>query len=112
MHTYYKLEGKKVVPCKMEECFTPDEDRRVAMTHIGKVDISTVFLGINHAFDDRVPMLFETMIFQFGGKHDEYCERYSTWQDAEEGHKRAVKMVREAKESRLQKFLQYIVKRI
>jgi len=97
MHTYYKLEGKKAVACKMEECFAElDENRRVAKDTIGDVDISTVFLGINHGFTERVPILFETMVF--GGEHNEYCQRYATWQEAEEGHKRTVKMVQGNKE--------------
>jgi hypothetical protein len=31
----------------------------------------------------------------FGGEHNEYQERYSTWEEAEEGHKRAVAMIGE-----------------
>lgn len=34
---------------------------------------------------------FETMIF--GGEHDQYQERYSTWDEAEAGHKRAIELV-------------------
>ena len=46
--------------------------------------VSTVFLGLDHAFDGGTPLLFETMIF--GGEHDEYQERYATWDEAEAGH--------------------------
>ncbi len=34
------------------------------------------------------PVLFETMIF--GGPEHGYQERYTSWTEAEEGHKRAV----------------------
>ena len=89
-HHSYKLEGRKIVACTVEEC--RDMGHRVALTKIGPVEISTVFLAINHGFSsDSVPLVFETMIF--GGKFSGYCERYSTWQDAEEGHKRAKAMV-------------------
>lgn len=55
--------------------------------------VSTVFLGIDHNFNprstgNREPILFETMIF--GGKHDLYQRRYSTWQEAEIGHKKSI----------------------
>jgi len=67
--------------------------------HIGKddiegVSISTVFLGFDHSFGGGEPLLFETMIF--GGKHDEYQERYSTREEAIKGHKKAVKLVKKA----------------
>ena len=56
-----------------------------------KCNVSTVFLGINHAFDDGPPILFETMIF--GGRFDEYQERYFTWDEAIAGHEKALRMI-------------------
>ena len=51
--------------------------------------ISTVFLGINHSWDDRgPPILWETMIF--GGSHDEDQYRYSSREAALAGHDKAV----------------------
>lgn len=56
------------------------------------VNISTVFVGIDHRFDvGGPPLLFETMVF--GGEYDQYTERYSTWDEAEEGHKEIVRRV-------------------
>ena len=66
-------------------------DRHVDKTIVGNVKVSTVFLGLNHNYGEGAPILFETMIF--GGEHDEYQERYSTWDEAVEGHKKAVTMV-------------------
>ena len=55
------------------------------------VYVSTVFLGLDHAFTDaREPILYETMIF--GGPHDQYQERYSTRQAALVGHTHAVRI--------------------
>lgn len=68
------------------------ENWRVNETKIGEVRISTVFLGLDHQYGDGPPILFETMIF--GGDHDEFCNRYSTWEEAEHGHQDAVEMVR------------------
>jgi len=31
----------------------------------------------------------------FGGKYNNYQERYSTWAEAEEGHRKAVVLVKE-----------------
>lgn len=67
-------------------------DRQIGKDKINKTIISTVFLGVNHNFQKGKPLLFETMIF--GGKHDQYQERYSTWEEAKEGHKKAVKLVK------------------
>jgi len=67
-------------------------DRKLAADAIGSVKISTVFLGLNHAFDDGPPMLYETMIF--GGPHDDYQERYHNKVAALAGHDRAVALVR------------------
>ncbi len=68
--------------------------RHVAKTQVGAVNISTVFLGLDHSFNDDGPaVLFETMIF--GGKHDQDEWRYHTWDEAEQGHKLAVVLVKE-----------------
>jgi hypothetical protein len=61
-------------------------DRRVAFDNIGKVDISTVFLGLDHSFTGGTPVLFETLVF--GGPNDGYMERYCTWDEALAGHAR------------------------
>lgn len=69
------------------------EKRKVALNELCGIDISTVFLGLDHNFSGiGPPLLFETIIF--GGKCDGFCERYSTWEEAEEGHRRAVEMVK------------------
>lgn len=65
-------------------------DRRVAKTRKGDVGVSTVFLGIDHSWGDGPPLLFETMIF--GGEHDKDQWQYSTWDEAEKGHKEACEL--------------------
>ncbi len=69
-------------------------DRTVCFQTVGEgVTISTVFLGLDHNFwDDGPPVLWETMIF--GGTHDDYQVRYSSQQEAMDGHAEAVAMVR------------------
>ena len=57
---------------------------KVAGLPVGELRISTVFLGIDHAFGDGPPMLFETMVF--GGALDGEQDRCSTWDGAEKMH--------------------------
>lgn len=69
-----------------------DDQRRVASTRYGTIDVSTVFLGLNHRFfGGGPPLLFETMIF--GGPYDQYQDRYASWDDALLGHRRACRLV-------------------
>jgi hypothetical protein len=63
-------------------------NRHVAKDKVGDASVSTVFLGLDHAFGDRPPVLWETMIF--GGPHDGYQERYTSRADAILGHAKAV----------------------
>jgi hypothetical protein len=67
-------------------------DRRIVkQDQINDVFVSTVFLGLDHAWDSNVPVLWETMIF--GGEHDQYQERYTSHEDALEGHKKALTLI-------------------
>lgn len=76
------------------EAWMQDNDNvRVARDVIDGADVSTVFLGIDHSFcENGFPILFETMVF--GGEHNEYQERYSTWDQAVEGHQEVLRMLR------------------
>lgn len=53
------------------------------------VVVSTVWLGLNHAFGDRPPLIFETMIINSPRNENQY--RYSTEKEAIEHHERLVK---------------------
>lgn len=91
------LDGHTPVPATLMEWanWYQTGERRVAQDEINGVRVSTVFLGLNHAWDDGPPLLFETMIF--GGEHDQHQERCSTWDEAELMHARAVGLVAESK---------------
>lgn len=94
---YYVLdENHEPVPATMMAWarFFEDRDKcRVARDEIDGVVISTVFLGLNHQWIDGPPLIFETMIF--GGQHDDWMQRTSTWAEAEETHAFAVAMVKQ-----------------
>lgn len=69
------------------------QDRKVKVDKIGKVRVSTVFLGIDHNFSRfGPPILWETMIF--GGPHDQYQERYTSLKAAKTGHEKAVTLAK------------------
>lgn len=78
----YILKGQKPVRCpdftEWERWYKSSfSDRQVARTRVGKVIISTVFLGFSAKFETKV----------FGGKFDQKVYRYSTWEKAERCHK-------------------------
>lgn len=100
------LDGKKPIPATILEWGEMFEDyskKEVGLTLMRRGHISTIFLGVDqgYSFDDSPPILFETMIFI--GKYDGYQERYATWEEAEEGHKKAVKMIKRLKLPRKKK---------
>lgn len=95
MSNKYILEGKTPKPAaNLIEWgrWFEKADRRVAQDQIVDVRISTVFLGLDHQYGAGDPLLFETMIF--GGEHDQYQDRCSTWEQAEKMHADAVALVR------------------
>ena len=68
-----------------------DHRRIVKRDEIGDILVSTVFLGLDHAWDSGTPVLWETMIF--GGEQDQYQERYTSHKDALEGHEKALTLI-------------------
>lgn len=103
---YYALdENNNVFRADMNEwakCFKKDTFI-VKQEHIDNKFVSTVFLGIDHNFnllyadddkDEYKPHIFETMVFNEGEGREQYCDRYSTWKEAEEGHQRAIQWVK------------------
>lgn len=71
-----------------------ENHRRVGLDCIGKVEVSTVFLGIDHRMiGTGPPVLWETMIF--GDSLSEEQERYTSHKDALAGHARWVKKIKE-----------------
>lgn len=96
MSKKYILDGHKPIPCDdlMEWAkWFETAERHIADTKIGKVRISTVFLGLDYRLEGNgEPILFETMVF--GGELDEETHRYTTWEKAEIGHKKMISKVK------------------
>ncbi len=94
---YYNLVNGKPIPVSFKEWIFQDkkESWRVGLTDCGNnVTVSTVFLGLNHNWGDGEPLLYETMVF--GGKLHNEMERYSTVEQAREGHERMVQRVKDS----------------
>lgn len=96
MSDFYILNDKTPVPCSsIEWAMWVEQDpinyRRIAWDEVGEIQVSTVFLGMNHGYHGQV-LLFETMVF--GGEMNEYQERYETYDEALEGHANVLKQVK------------------
>jgi len=94
MAKYYILDEDNIaIPTDLmtwAKMFEDEGNRRVALDTTVKGDtISTVFLGLNHNWGEGEPLLFETMVFVDGNDESEQ-ERCSTWEQAEDMHKRFV----------------------
>jgi hypothetical protein len=86
--TKYILDGKepRAVQNVIEwSAWFEAADRKVARTEIGDAVVSTVFVGLDHAWEGPA-ILFETMVFADGHPLDEDQLRYRTWAEAETGH--------------------------
>jgi hypothetical protein len=95
MADYYILnDDHSTKPCEMMEWATNRKNVVVKQDQVTlEVRVSTVFLGLNHAWlGQGPPLIFETMIF--GGPEDGYQDRYTTWDEAIKGHEKALKLVK------------------
>lgn len=103
MIEYYDKEGR---PLDSESAYRLFEDwdyKRVDSTDVGPYWVSTVWLGLDHRFTgDGPPLIFETMVFLKGQRDDPEDRgladidvvRYSSLEQAQEGHQAMVLLVR------------------
>lgn len=96
----YILAGKEVVPIddiRAWGAWFEKADRHIGHTPItSEVKVSTVFLGLDHSFSGGTPVLFETMVF--GGNLSEETVRYTSYDDAQAGHEKMVRLVAKAED--------------
>lgn len=98
MSRYYILKDREVIPTddvrEWGRFFNDSEARVIGNDKVGEATVSTVFLGLDHGFGHAgPPVLFETMVFDLPG--DERQVRYTTIEEAEEGHRGVVESLRE-----------------
>lgn len=72
------------------------EYRIVEQWHYEDVLVSTVWLGFDHSFGGGPPMIFETMVFGMSEDSDEYMRRYSTEEEARQGHQEMLTLIQMA----------------
>lgn len=70
-------------------------ERRLLRSIVGRSRVSTVFLGMDHRYDEGTPLLFETMIFGHIETLNERCWRYETALLARRHHEVVVEMLKE-----------------
>lgn len=91
--SYYDPQGQPISFERWSELF--NRPRIVAWSQpFAGVEVSTVWLGLDHAFLGGPPLIFETMVF--GGPLDQEQMRYSTTDQARQGHEDMLLRVRAA----------------
>jgi hypothetical protein len=88
MSEYYGRDGEPMTPDEWLEKFSDFDYKRVALDKIGDVEVSTVWLGLNHNWGAGRPLIFETLTF--GGPDDGDMDRYATEAEALRGHEQTV----------------------
>jgi hypothetical protein len=114
-HRFAKLEDRQIIPCTLTEwaMWDREHEKRIVGRHQTQTHlVSTVFMGLDHAFySDMRPQWFETMIFEKTQRYEleldgkltgewtfgesVYQERYSTFEEAEQGHQAAIAWLNE-----------------
>jgi hypothetical protein len=89
---YYDKEGKPLELLEWAELLKDEEYKRVGLDRINGLLVSTVWLGLNHSWiPGSPPLIYETKIFASDSR-DIYQRRYSTLEQAEQGHRDAVNL--------------------
>lgn len=90
MSEYYDRNGNPLTMQEWAEAYNYDRHigscRRLRGPARGTKRVSTIWLGLNHAFSDGPPLIFETMVFTKESWADLDCRRYSTEDEAIRGH--------------------------
>lgn len=85
---YYDLAGRLIDDIEAAKLLADADARRVALDRTSvrgqPVEVSTVFLVLDHGYSPGPPVLWETLIF--GGPDNGYAERYTSEDSARAGH--------------------------
>lgn len=96
---HYILKDKQPVPepfmIAWAQWMEIKENRIIKKSFIfrGQIEVSTVFLGIDHGTWSDQPVLFETMVFGIPDEEGEIMERYTTYEQAKKGHYKMIEDV-------------------
>ncbi len=93
---YFNRAGEPISRNEWNAELGKEKANRVVFTRVADAEVSTAWLGLNHAaWDSSPPLIFETMVF--GGAHGGWHWRYSTEDEARTGHERVVAALREGR---------------
>lgn len=105
---YFNRDGEAISFREYSRLCTDMDYKRVALTEdTDGVMVSTVWLGLNHQWDNRrPPLIFETLVFRadigdvgnIGTSDENYEYRYSTEAEARAGHAEISSVVLSGKE--------------
>jgi hypothetical protein len=113
---FYDRQGNKISIEEWRRLRT-DEYRRIGSTRVGKLWVSTVWLGTDHGWDfGNAPVIFETMIFGSWSGDELYIDRYVTEDQARAGHEMAVEyaqkfkhgMIKHARDNKRRRMKDYV----
>lgn len=94
---YILTKDRKVAVASLLEwaAFMERADRTIGRTVVSGFEISTVFLGLDHNYkQEGPPVLWETMVFDDGGRADFDCRRCAgSVEQAEAMHEEVVRQV-------------------
>lgn len=92
---YYDRKGNPIDNLEWRQLFE-QTDRVVAHDNIEGCRVSTVWIGLDHGLFGDKPEIFETMIFDKTNRNgwDGWYTRYSTEEEAIDGHEKAVFVVK------------------
>lgn len=93
--TYYSRQGDLISFEEWAASLADLDAKRVGLDVVDGVEVSTVWLGIDHSFGVGEPLIFETMLFcdDVDDSRHYACTRYSTEAQARRGHEDAVNAV-------------------
>lgn len=85
---WYDKQGNQISPERGSRLAENFSYKKVKSTNLpGGKWVSTVWLGMDHAFGSGAPLIFETMVFPSESDFTDLdCRRYSTEEEAVTGH--------------------------
>lgn len=96
---WYDRQGNKISLAQAEPLLGDLDYKVVAKTQFGDVEVSTVWLGLDHNWLGKPPLIFETMTFG-GDWEGEVRLRYPTEEAALAGHDQVCALMRDDVSSR------------
>lgn len=84
---YYDRDGQPITQSQWGQLFGDHNYKVVQQDKVNGYFISTVWLGMNHAYGVDSPLaIFESMVFEEDSYADLDCIRYATEAEAKAGH--------------------------